>query len=155
VRRWIQGLLAGAALLLAAMPAWALSPVIMFFDSGSARITARAAAILDYTVAFIRRADVRAIEITGSTDRAGTDAANLLLSRRRAEAVRDALLGRGLSRHVRIRIVAAAEGQPIVRTEDGVAHPENRNVTILFSSLCTEADGTRLGGGECATLLPD
>lgn len=154
MRRCLAPVAICSAFLLAA-PAWALSPVIMFFEPGSVRITRQAEAIVDYTVAFIRNVDVREIEIAGATDRVGSDSANLILSRRRAEAVRDALLAKGMSRHVRVRIVAAGETQPLVRTEDGVAHPENRNVVILFSALCTDADGSRLHSPQCDTPLPD
>lgn len=148
MRRWLTRLTACLAFFLA-VPAWALSPVMMFFASGSTRFSPRTEEILDYTVAFIRAADVREIEITGSTDRVGSDSANLDLSRRRAEAVRDALLARGMSPRIRVRIVAAGESQPLNQTEDGIADAENRYVVVLFVSLCTMPDHSRIPGGEC------
>lgn len=136
--------------------AWALSPFFIFFDTGSARIKPAGEAITDNAVAAFRTADVRAIEITGHADRAGSAEANLALSRRRAEAVRNALLARGLSRHVRVRIVAAGEAQPIIQTEDGIAEAQNRAVTIIIEAMCDAwpQEGRRTDG-ECATPLPE
>ncbi len=158
MRRWTKRLIACAALLLAAFPAWALSPFIVFFDPGSAHLTPAAEAILDNAVAGMRALDVRSIEISGHADRAGSEAYNLALSRRRAEVVRDALLARGMSRHMRVTIVAAGETQPLVETADGVADAQNRFVTIVMTSMCvdwTSPDGRRLTEGNCAAPLPD
>jgi OOP family OmpA-OmpF porin len=156
MRRWSKRLIACAALMLAATPAWALSPYAIFFGIGSARVTQAAEAILDNAVAGMRVLDIRQIDIIGSTDRTGSEGANLVLSRRRAEAVRDALLARGMSRHVRVRIVAAGETQPLVQTDDGVAEPQNRYVMIALAHGCVDwRNGSRATEGECATALPD
>ena len=158
MRRWTKRLIACAALLLAAAPAWALSPFIVFFDPGSARLTPAAGAILDNAVATFRTLDIRSIEISGHADRVGSDAANLALSRRRAEAVRDALLAKGMSRHMRVTIIARGETQPLVETADGVADAQNRFVTIVMTGGCvdwTRPDNPRFTGGECDTPLPD
>lgn len=155
MRGWTKCLIACAALLLAGVPAWALGPIILFFEPGSAHITPHAAVILDDTAVFIRRADVREIVIPGSTDRVGTNRANLDLSRRRAEAVRAALLARGMSRHIRVQIVAAGETRPLVQTDNDVAEAQNRHAVILFYRLCTEGSGARLTGGICDTPLPE
>ena len=155
--RWTKRLIACAAVFLAAVPAWALSPFIVFFDPGSARLTPAAEAILDNAVATMRVLDIRSIEITGSADRAGSDAGNLVLSRRRAEAVRDALLAKGMSRHMRVHIIAAGETQPLVETADGVADAQNRYVTVIMTGGCfdwTSRDNRRSTEGECATPLP-
>lgn len=158
MRRWTKRLIACTALLLASAPVWALSPFILF-DSGSARLSPAAQVVLDNAVAQIRSLDIRQIEIIGSTDRVGSDAANLALSRRRAEAVRDALLAKGMSRYVRVVIISGGETlQPLVRTEDGIADPQNRNVVIVMTGGCvdwTRPGDRRLTGGECDTPLPD
>ena len=156
MRRWTKRLIACAGLLFAAVPAWALSPFAVFFDSGSVRLTPAAEAILDNAAQAFRTADVREIEIMGATDRVGSDIANLALSRRRAEAVRDALLARGMSRHVRVRITAAGETRPLVETADGVAEAQNRLVMVVLVRMCRGwPEPGRRTDGECATPLPD
>jgi outer membrane protein OmpA-like peptidoglycan-associated protein len=156
MRRWTKRLIACATLLFAAVPAWALSPFFVFFDTGSARLTPAAEAVLDNAAAAIRTADVREIEIMGATDRVGSDVANLALSRRRAEVVRDALLARGMSRHVRVRLTAAGETRPLVETADGVGEAQNRNAAVVLVSMCVGwPQPGRRTDGECATPLPD
>jgi outer membrane protein OmpA-like peptidoglycan-associated protein len=155
MRRRLALLTACSAFLLAA-PAWALSPFFIFFDTGSSHLKPAGEAVLDNAAAALRTADVREIEITGHADRIGSDEDNLALSRRRAEAVRDALLARGLSRHVRVRIVAAGEGEPIIQTEDGIAEAQNRAVTIIIKAMCDAwPQQGRRTDGECAAPLPD
>jgi OmpA-OmpF porin, OOP family len=154
MRRWTKRLIACAALLLAAVPAWALSPFFVFFDRGSVRFDTQDEAILDNAFAAIRFLDVRSLEIAGHTDRVGSEADNVALSRRRAEAVRDALLARGMSPRVEVRIVAAGEADPLVETADGVPEPQNRHVSIIFYGMCTTNLGReRLAGPECQTPL--
>ena len=156
MRGWTKCLIACGTLLLAAAPAWALSPFFVFFDSGSARLHPAAMEIVGNAAHAIRAVDVREIEIVGTTDRVGSDAANLALSLRRAEAVRDALLAHGMSRHVRVRIVAQGETRPLVETEDGVAEPQNRSALIVLSSMCVGwPEPGRRTDGECAAPLPD
>jgi len=71
-----------------------------------------------------------AIVVVGHTDRRGTDAYNLDLSLRRAEAVRSALIERGVEPD-RIDTVARGEWDPAVPTADGVAEPANRRVEVF------------------------
>jgi outer membrane protein OmpA-like peptidoglycan-associated protein len=156
MRRWTKQLIACAMLLFAAAPAWALSPWIMFFDTGSVRLDRRGEEMVANAVMGMRALDTREIEIVGTTDRVGSVADNLALSRRRAEAVRAALLARGMSSHVRVRIVAAGETQPLVDTADGVPEPQNRYVAIVLQRMCVDwQDGSRRTEAECATPLPD
>lgn len=155
MRRWTECLLAFAALLFAAAPAWASSPFFVFFAPGGTHVRPEDEAILDNVVAAIRTVDVRSIEITGYADRAGSESYNLALSRRRAEAVRDALLARGMSRHVLVSIVANGETQLLSPTEDGVADARNRVVVIIPVSMCRVPDEARATEGVCATPLPN
>jgi outer membrane protein OmpA-like peptidoglycan-associated protein len=68
--------------------------------------------------------------VVGHTDKVGSDAANDLLSRQRAEVVRKALIARGIAPE---NVVAVGRGkrEPVVPTADGVAEARNRRVEIL------------------------
>src|SRR5690349_12787190 len=124
-----------AALLVAASAARALSPFFLFFDPGSARLSADSLAILDNAARAVERLDTRRVEIEAHTDRAGAAAANLALALRRAEAVRDALVARGVRPEI-LTLVARGEAEPLVETADGVAEPQNRFVAIIMVSIC-------------------
>lgn len=98
------------------------------FDSSALDDTADtlAAAVADKA----ERLPDAAIVVVGHTDRRGTDAYNLDLSLRRAEAVRDALIGRGVVSD-RIQSIGRGEWDPAVPTADGVKEPANRRVEIF------------------------
>jgi OmpA-OmpF porin, OOP family len=68
--------------------------------------------------------------IEGHTDNIGTDAYNMGLGMRRANAVRDALVSRGIAAH-RLETVSKGEREPVAdnRTREGRA--ENRRVVII------------------------
>lgn len=129
----IAGLL--AATLGGGSAAWALSPFIVFFDTGGTRIAPRYDAVLDNAVRAFRQLDARQVEVMGFTDRVGTSADNLRLARRRAEAVRAALAARGYPA-ASIIVAAAGEDRPLVETADGVSERQNRFVTITMTQIC-------------------
>ncbi len=69
--------------------------------------------------------------LVGHTDRRGTEDYNLELSVRRAEAVRDALLARGVPTE-RLTLEGRGEADPAVPTADDIAEPANRRVEVLL-----------------------
>ena len=70
------------------------------------------------------------VTVIGRTDRAGTAAANMALSERRAELVRDALIAAGVPA-ARIDTSWLGEGEQDVPTPDDVAMQRNRVVDIV------------------------
>ncbi|NQV80258.1 MAG: OmpA family protein, partial [Alphaproteobacteria bacterium] len=100
---------------------------LVFFDWDRADITTEAAEII--ATAAANAEEVRTIRLTttGHADRSGPDTYNLRLSLRRAEAVRAALVQRGVSSG-EIEIFARGESEPLVQTPDGVREPRNRRV---------------------------
>lgn len=107
-----------------------VSTGLVFFDSGSDRLNQRAVAYLDRMEPAIWFACSDAVVITGHTDRVGSATSNLELSRRRAEAVRDALVARGVPGNL-LSVHGAGEADPFVPTADGAAEPQNRRVDII------------------------
>ena len=128
----------------ATQPAQALPPPctpwgLVFFDSGSAAITSQARGILGNLVsAFSHGGGAHPIALRGHADRVGDEAANIHLSYRRAEAVRDYLLAQGVVSS-RISIAALGESAPLVPTADGVAEPQNRYVEFAQQLPADEA----------------
>src|SRR5262245_49415081 len=68
----------------------------LFFAFDSARLTPEALALVEEAAAAAKARPNARIACVGQTDTAGVPAYNLLLSRRRAEAVKQALVAQGI-----------------------------------------------------------
>lgn len=105
----------------------------VFFATGSAQLTPRAASELRRIVGQLREGGLTHVAVTGHTDSVGSDAANLLLSRQRAESVvavlRPALPGVALTAAGRGETEPVAEEQP-GGTVDPAARQRNRRVEV-------------------------
>jgi hypothetical protein len=121
-------------------PAPAMAPVsppppvaqyIVFFDFDRATLTAQAMTTIKQAAAAAKAGNKTRIGVTGHTDRSGSDAYNMALSLRRANAVKDALVREGIPA-AGITVVGRGESQPLVPTADGVREPQNRRVEIVL-----------------------
>lgn len=104
---------------------------VIFFDIGKASISARGAATISEAAAAARKPGVTSVEVTGHTDRAGSDRINEALSLRRARAVRDLLVKQGVPGGT-ISVQGLGESKAFMATEDGARAPENRRVEIVI-----------------------
>jgi outer membrane protein OmpA-like peptidoglycan-associated protein len=102
----------------------------LFFVEGKDEFTDESQRIVDSVFAEIARRPVPDVIVIGHTDSVGSDAANDVLSRQRADVVRAAFAARGLAAD---KVVAIGRGKRelAIRTGDGVAEPRNRRVEIL------------------------
>ena len=112
---------------------------MVFFETGSARLSQMAEMVLDDAMRWLRSAGAEHIWVGGYTDSVGSEAANLRLSRRRAETVRDSLARRGFPAD-RIEVRALGESQPLVETGDGVAEPQNRYAVVMIDRMSPRAE---------------
>ncbi|HKU99080.1 MAG TPA: OmpA family protein [Vineibacter sp.] len=119
----------------AAPPPPAVGPTpaqyIVFFDFDRATLTAQALTTIKQAAAAAKSGNKTRIGVTGHADRAGSDAYNMALSLRRANAVKDALVREGIPA-TGITVVGRGESQPLVPTADGVREPQNRRVEIVL-----------------------
>lgn len=83
----------------------------------------------------LRGAELGVIVSTGHTDSIGSDAYNMKLSERRADAVKDYLVSQGVDGN-RIRTEGMGERQPVADNTTSAGRAENRHVLI-------EVEGTR------------
>ena len=102
----------------------------LYFVEGTDRLTEESARMFDSVLTEIARNAVPDIVVVGHTDRVGSDAANDVLARQRAEAVRAALLQRGIAADS-VAAEGRGEREPLVPTADGVPEPRNRRVEIV------------------------
>jgi OmpA-OmpF porin, OOP family len=116
----------------AAPPPPAPGPFIVFFDWDRSDITTEAASILDNVAAQYASTGQASVTLAGHADKSGSDQYNVGLSERRAAAVRDYLVGKGVPGGV-ITSEAFGESRPLVETADGVREPQNRRVEINFA----------------------
>jgi len=80
----------------------------------------------------LHEAGIESLRIDGHTDDAGTVEYNLLLSRRRAEAVARVLAACGFPRE-RLEIRGMGKGRPIADNRTAAGRAENRRVAIIVS----------------------
>jgi OOP family OmpA-OmpF porin len=104
---------------------------MMHFEFDSDALTAAAQNIIDEAVATAEKHGIVEYSVTGHADRAGPEAYNLDLSLRRANAVRDALIQRGVKASG-ISVAGRGEAEPAVPTADGVPEAANRRVEIIL-----------------------
>lgn len=106
--------------------------VQVIFPVGTATLTPEANQKLDLAARLFRDANPVAMFTAGYTDKSGDEYGNVLLSARRAEAVKRGLVARGIPAN-RLLIQALGESDPANAT-DPLA-PENRRVIITWRLL--------------------
>jgi len=84
---------------------------VFYFDYDKASLQPESLAILEQHAAFLRNNPERRVTIDGFTDERGTREYNLALGDRRANAVRDYLVSRGIGTD-RLRTVSYGEERP-------------------------------------------
>lgn len=105
---------------------------IVFFDWDKSNITASANDVLDAVAQEIHgRRDVSRIVVVGHTDTSGSVAYNNRLSLRRANAVKDGLVARGIPAS-RLHVEGRGKSDLLVPTPDGVREPANRRSQITL-----------------------
>ena len=115
----------------AALAALPQRPVIflVYFLEGSDTLTAESLASFERVKAQIASRAAPDVQIIGHADRVGSLADNDVLSRKRAEAVREALVAAGVKEEL-IAVAGRGERDPLVPTADDVPEPRNRRVEI-------------------------
>jgi outer membrane protein OmpA-like peptidoglycan-associated protein len=105
----------------------------VLFDTGKATLNPGAAVKLDRLAQFLNEHPDRRVQIEGFTDSVGTDAYNQNLSERRAEAVRAALIARGIDSS---RVSAEGYGKafPVADNNDSGGRQLNRRVEVVIGN---------------------
>ncbi|MBA3016477.1 MAG: OmpA family protein [Proteobacteria bacterium] len=104
----------------------------VLFDTGKSDLKTGAYTTIEKLTTFLKEYPSRKIQIEGFTDSVGADEYNLGLSMHRAEAVRNALNGRGIELD-RILYRGYGEMYPIASNDSAVGRQLNRRVEIIIS----------------------
>ena len=88
-------------------------------------------AVLDNVAGTLREYNQTIVEVAGHTDSKGTDAYNQALSDRRANAVGNYLMSKGLVRD-RFILIGAGESRPVASNETDAGRAQNRRVEITL-----------------------
>ena len=102
----------------------------VFFDNDSATIKPESYPDLDRAVQLLQTNDRLNATIEGHTDSNGSDAYNLRLSQRRADAVRQYLVDKGVNAS-RLAAVGRGESQPIADNATTEGRAQNRRVLLI------------------------
>ena len=102
------------------------------FDAGKATLQPAAMTAIDRLAQLMNVYPERSVRIEGHTDSVGDDAANQQLSERRAKAVRDAVLARGIDA-ARVEAVGYGETRPIADNTTPLGRQKNRRIAIVLS----------------------
>lgn len=101
------------------------------FASGQYRLSERARTQLGTIAAVLAQYQERRIAVEGHTDAAGGELANQRLSEGRAEAVRAALIARGVAPS-RIDMAGYGEGTPVATNDTAAGRAQNRRVELII-----------------------
>jgi len=104
----------------------------VLFASNQAVLLPEARTRLDQVVAVLLTTRERSITIEGHTDSQGTDAHNQDLSQRRADAVRDYIVGKGYQSDL-VKSSGLGEGHPVADNAGAEGRANNRRVEIVIA----------------------
>ena len=112
-------------------PAVAPPSFMVFFDWDRANLSEQALNTIRQAASAYKQKGNARITATGHTDTSGTEAYNMALSLRRANAVKDALAREGVPA-TNIAVLGRGEQGLLVQTGPNVREPQNRRVEIVI-----------------------
>lgn len=104
----------------------------LLFDTGSAHLNPGGLRVVDHLVQFMQAYPQRRVSIEGFTDSVGNPGSNQVLSERRADAVRLALIDRGIDA-ARLEARGYGEEYPVASNTNPTGRQMNRRVEIVIS----------------------
>lgn len=104
--------------------------ILLYFKKDATALTADSTGKIGQIMAVIAKRHSTHISVVGHTDTAGDKAHNIRLSSRRAQAVKDLLIGKGIDPE-NIRATSHGEENPLIKTADNVNEPVNRRVEVI------------------------
>jgi len=122
----------------------------VFFETGQATITPGAKPTIDRLAEFLKQNPEQRVRIEGHADSTGNPQNNVALSERRADAVKQALVSRGVEAS-RIETHAGGETSPVATNDTAQGRQMNRRATVVVSNFAVGAGSTSSPPGKPAT----
>lgn len=113
----------------------------MLFETGKSQIKGSAAENLYKLTSFLKSYPDRSLLIEGHTDNVGSPENNMLLSQRRADAVRVHLLEQGINTN-RLSATGKGENYPVATNESISGRALNRRVEVIIADSMMNASMT-------------
>ena len=107
--------------------------VVVYFDYDQVNINPEGILVLGRHAQFLVENPTWRVRIEGHADDRGSDGYNLALGERRADAVRQMLLGQGIG-DSRIDVISFGEDRPAVDGSSQDARAQNRRAVIIHLS---------------------
>ena len=104
---------------------------LLYFVTGTTELTRESMDQMPQVLRTIQDRNSVDLTVSGHTDRAGSKSFNNRLSLDRAGKVAEFLISEGVDPNI-IEITSHGEGNPLVKTPDGVAEPKNRRVEVVI-----------------------
>lgn len=104
----------------------------IYFKTNSFTLTPTSEKIVDFFAEFLKNNPTIKVEIQGHTDDVGNDQTNLVLSERRAEAVYNYLITKGIPQN-RMTYKGYGESQPIASNATEAGRAKNRRTVFLIN----------------------
>lgn len=111
----------------------------LLFSTGSATLTPEAKTQLNQLSEVLVKYPSNQITVVGHTDDVGSDAFNKQLSKRRANAVKEALLEDGVPSS-QLRAEGLGESDPLIQSTSRVARAKNRRVELKITNPLAQTD---------------
>lgn len=110
----------------------------VLFDTGEYALKPEASAAIDEVLAAIDERAGTSVVVAGHTDAVGSEEANELLSRNRAEAVAEYLIDEAGFSADRVTLEAYGESRPVASNETEEGRAKNRRVELTVTAARTE-----------------
>ena len=117
----------------------------VLFDTGKSTLKPGAFGTIERLANVLKEDPNRKVLIEGHTDSVGTDEYNQQLSEARANAVRTALLERGVS-DSQVSAVGKGESFPVATNDNPAGRQQNRRVEMVFNDNKSQVASDGNGG---------
>jgi outer membrane protein OmpA-like peptidoglycan-associated protein len=117
----------------------------VLFDTGKSTLKAGAYSTIERLATVLKEDSNRKVTIEGHTDSVGSDELNQQLSEARANAVRTALVERGVS-DSQITALGKGESFPVASNDNAAGRQQNRRVELVFNDNKSQVASDSNGG---------
>ena len=104
---------------------------VVYFDFDSAEILPQSQAVIDTNARYLSGNPRIITQLEGHTDERGSREYNIALGERRANAVRQVMIARGVSPQ-QVRVISYGEERPAAGGQDEQSYALNRRVEIVY-----------------------